>query len=163
MRAYSQVRDAPFYRRQAFEQGLRNVGYEVLRRYPERGRPGDVLLLWNRYAGNHEIAARFEREGGKVLVAENGYLGRGGTSPKFDVHPGGPKPWHYYALAEGYHNGMGRWPAGGPDRFHALEVPLKPWRTDGDHILICPNRSFGVGGQVMHPDWDRRVAARLAR
>lgn len=162
MQAFSQIREAPCYRRQAFELGLKRAGYEVLRKYPDRGRAGDVLLIWNRYGSNHEIAARFEREGGIVLVAENGYLGHRGSSPKFDVHPGGPKPWHYYALAKGFHNGRGWWPAGG-ERFSQLEVELKPWRTEGEHILVCPNRSFGVGEQVMHPDWSKRVAERLAK
>ena len=162
-RAWVVIREAPWYRRQAFTSGLKAAGYEVLLRGPDRGRPGDLFVIWNRYAGTHEIASRFEREGGTVLVAENGYIGAGGTAPKFDVHPGGPKPEHYYALAEGWHNGRGRWPSGGPERFAALGVELKPWRTEGEHILVCPNRSFGVGEAVMHPDWAERTAARLRK
>lgn len=98
-----------------------------------------------------------------MLVAENGYLGAGGTSPKFDVHPDGPKAHHYYALSWSWHNGRGQWPTGGPERFAALGVELKPWRQGGDYILVCPNRSFGVGEQVMHPDWADRVAFKLRK
>lgn len=163
MKAFSLLRREPWYRRQAFESGLKRAGYEVSMEPPARGRPGEVLLIWNRYGGNHAIAERFEREGGRVLVAENGYIGRGGTAPKFDVHPAGPLAEHYYALAEGFHNGRGRWPDGGPERLDALGVELKPWRERGEHILVCPNRSFGVGAQVMHPDWAARCAEQLRK
>lgn len=163
MRAFSLLRTDPWYRRQAFEAGLRQAGYEVQHRQPDRGRKGDVLVIWNRYGWTHDIASAFERDGGRVLVAENGYLGTGGTSPKFDVHPGGPKPGHYYALAESWHNGRGKWPAGGPERLNNLGVEIKPWRADGDHVLICPNRSFGVGDQVMQADWGERCAARVRK
>lgn len=159
-RAYILIRDAPWYRREAFGRGLMAAGYDM-RTGTAPARPGDALVIWNRYAGWHETAVRFEREGGTVICAENGYLGAGGTEPKFDVHPGGPKPGHYYALALGWHNGRGQWPAGGPERFAALQVELKPWRTAGRHILVCPNRSFGVGAQVMPADWGQRCAGRL--
>jgi hypothetical protein len=162
LKAFSQLRDQPWYRRQAFELGLKRMGFEVLRGAPLRASKGDVLLIWNRYGQYHEMALHFEKQGGTVLVAENGYLGADGTSPKFDVHPGGPKPHHYYALSIGWHNGRGRQAEGGPERFAALGVKVKPWRTDED-ILICPNRSFGVGEQVMHPDWAIRVAERLKK
>ncbi len=163
MKAYCLLRADPWYRRQAFKAGLQRAGFEVIVQPPDRGRAGDVMLIWNRYGGNHEVASRFEREGGLVMVAENGYLGKGGTSPKFDVHPVGPKPEHFYALSIGWHNGRGRWPTPSSERFPLLGIELAPWRTEGDHILICPNRSFGVGEQVMHPDWAQRVAERLSK
>lgn len=161
MRAYSMLRREPWYRREAFERGLARAGYQVVVGEPERVAPADILLIWNRYGRWHEAATRFERCGGTVLVAENGYLGKGGSSPKFDVHPGGPKAEHYYALGIGWHNGRGTWPTGGPERLHALGVELAPWRTAGEHILVCPNRSFGVGIQVMAEAWAERRAAQL--
>lgn len=163
LRAYCQIRAEPWYRREAFKSGLKRAGYEVLLQPPLDARKGDVLLIWNRYAGWHEMALRVERQGGRVLVAENGYVGAGGGTPKFQVHPGGPQPGHYYALAEGWHNGRGRWPAGDGQRWARLGVELRPWRESGEHILICPNRSFGVGEQVMHPDWADRAAERIKR
>lgn len=81
--------------------------------------------------------------------------------PKFRVHPKGPEPGDYYSLSEGWHNGRGRWPAGGAERFAALGVEMKPWRTEGSHVLVCPNRSFGVGKQVMPTDWASGCARRL--
>ena len=163
MRAFSLLRRDPWYRREAFELGLKRAGHEVLVRSPDRGRAGDVMLIWNRYGSVHELALRFESEGGRVLVAENGYIGAGGTSPKFDVHPKGPQAGSYYALSEAYHNGRGRWPSGGPERLNALGLNLAPWRAEGEHILVCPNRAFGVGEQVMHPDWAERCATRLRK
>jgi hypothetical protein len=157
------LRRDPWYRREAFERGLARAGFEVVQGEPASAAAGDVLLIWNRYRHWHEAASSFERGGGTVLVAENGYLGAGGSSPKFDVHPGGPRPEHYYALGIGWHNGRGRWAAGGPERLNALGVDLKPWRTSGDHILVCPNRSFGVGEQVMAVDWAARRAEQLRR
>jgi len=162
-RAYSLIRQAPHYRREAFASGLKAVGYEVIHDAPTHGAPGDLLLTWNRYGYQHEVATRFERGGGRVLVAENGYLGVGGTIPKFDVHPGGPKPEHYYSLAWGWNNGRGQWPNGGPERFAALGVKLKDWRRAGEHVLVCPNRSFGVGEQIMPVDWADTAAAQIRK
>ena len=163
MKAYCLVREQPWYRREAFTAGLKAAGHAVSLRQPERMDRDTVLVIWNRYGGNHELALEVERKGGTVLVAENGYLGAGGTSPKFDVHPAGPQPEHYYALARGYHNDDARSVAGVAARFPALGVAVKPWRTAGDHVLVCPNRAFGPPERAMHPDWATRCADRLSK
>ena len=157
MRVACLIREAPWYRRDAFIRGLTAARFVL-------GRPNDcrVLLIWNRYGGNHEMALAHERKGGVVWVAENGFLGAGGSSPKFDVHPGGPKAHHYYSLSADYHNGGGRW-LSGSERFERLGVALAPWRTSGDYFLVLPNRSFGVPGRIMPPDWAERKAESLAR
>ena len=111
MRAYCLIREQPWYRREAFTKGLKAAGY-TLDSSPPKGRPGDVLLQWNRYWGGHDQATRFEAEGGVVLVAENGYLNADGSSPKFAVHPHGPKPTDYYAIGLGFHNDHTRVMAG---------------------------------------------------
>lgn len=163
MRAYNCLRAAPWYRRQAFDEGLKRAGYEVFPGPPTSSARGDLLLVWNRYGNSHEQASRFERGGGTVLVCENGYLNGDGGSPKFAVHPRGPKPTDYYAIGMGFHNDAGRVPAGGPERWTALGVSLKPWRQDGGHILVCANRSFGVAERVMPQDWAVRTAERLKK
>lgn len=162
-KAYNLIRDQPWYRRAAFSDGLRAAGFDVVDRGLAAARPGDVLVIWNRYGSGHEVATRFEAAGGIVLVAENGYLGRGGTSPKFDVHPKGPRPEHYYAVAMGGHNGQGTWRDGGSERWATLAVEIKPWRSKGDHILVCPNRSFGYPGRIMPVDWAPRTAERIRK
>lgn len=161
MKAYSLIRPQPWYRREAFETGLKAAGYEVIQGTPVRPEPDDVLLIWNRYGDKHDIANRFEAAGAKVLVAENGYLGKGGSTPKFDVHPHGPGPDDYYALAVGGHNGSGRWPAGSAKRWDALEIELKPRCEDGEKILVCPSRVFGRPDMTMPFDWVKRVTAEL--
>lgn len=163
MKAYCLIRDQPWYRRSAFANGLRACGYDVATRAPDRTAPGDVLVIWNRYAGNHELASRVEHEGATVLVAENGYIDAGGASPKFQVHPAGPKPEHFYALSRGYHNDSTRLPAGDPARWASFGIELKPWRTGGEYILVCPNRSFGVPSRMMPPDWGEATAKRLRK
>ena len=165
MRAYCLIRPQPCYRREAFCTGLKAVGLDVLDRRPDRIDADTLIVIWNRYADMHELACRVERAGGRVIVAENGYIGSGGGTPKFQVHPGGPQPGHYYAIAEGHHNGAGTWPSGGAERWARLGVELRPWRgeNEGGHILVCPNRSFGVADHVMHPDWGERCAARLRK
>ena len=163
MKAYVLIREAPWYRREAFVSGLRAAGHEVQVKPPSRLDKQTVLVIWNRYAGNHELATQVERAGGTVLVAENGYLGAGGTSPKFDVHPVGPQPHHYYCIARGFHNDDARVVQGSALRFPLLGIALSPWRADGAHVLVCPNRAFGVPGRSMPPDWPERCADRLRR
>ena len=159
MKAYCLIRSQPWYRREAFTTGLRMAGLEVKTGQPDRIDRDTVVLMWNRYAENHQIAERVEQGGGTVLVAENGYVGRGGTTPKFDVH-GGVEQGHYYALAIGGHNGSGRWKQGGPERFEALGVDLKPWRTGGEYILVCPSRNFGRPDMLMPTFWaDQTIRA----
>lgn len=160
MKAYCLIREQPWYRRDAFMSGLKRAGLAPELRRPASVDRDTVLVIWNRYADNHELALQVERAGGRVWVAENGYVGIGGSNPKFDVHPHGPKPEHYYALAEGYHNGGGRIPTGDGSRWAALGVELKAWRASGEYVLVCPNRSFGVPARTMHPDWAEREAAR---
>lgn len=156
-RAFCLIRAEPHYRRDAFMSGLKAAGYDARTGAPTSVEAGDVVCMWNRYGDNHVLANRVEAAGGIVLVAENGYVGPGGDSP----HQTNPR--EIYALAIGGHNGSGTWRVGGPERWDALGVDLKPWRTDGEHILVCPNRSFGRPDMMMPLGWERDVAARLAR
>jgi len=151
MRAWCLIRDNPHYRRDAFVSGIAAAGYKL--------RPGDpsadsghddILVIWNRYAHWETMANAFEARGGRVIVAENGYLGDDGSGRQ------------HYALALGHHNGGGTWPAGGPERWAALGIPLKPWRETGSHILICPQRGIGPKNYSQHPDWPKDVARRLS-
>lgn len=163
MKAFNLLRSEPWYRAQAFSAGLKAAGFEVRTGVAGAARPGDLLLVWNRYWQTHDVALRFEREGGTVAVAENGYIGAGGTAPKFDVHPAGPKPHHYYALGLGFHNDDTRWRDGGPERWEALGLEVKPWRVTGEHVLVLPNRSFGVPGRMMPLDWAEKAAERIRK
>jgi hypothetical protein len=164
LKVFCLIRPQPWYRRDAFVSGLRVAGHDV-----RIGPPRDVdrdtaIVIWNRYADNHEIACRVEAAGGRVLVAENGYLGAGGVSPKFEAYERADPEHVYYAIARQWHNGGGSWDAqDGPDRFRRLGVRVKPWRTEGEHVLVCPNRSFGVPGRMMPLNWIEDVTRRLRR
>ena len=155
--AYNLTRREVHYRHDAFSAGLAAAGYQVREGAQPQGRPGDVLVVWNRYGHYHEAASRFEAGGGTVIVAENGYLAPGGGSP----HGLNPRTW--FALGRGAHNDSTAVPEGGPERWTALGVDLKPWRRDGRHVLVCPNRSFGTPGRIMPPDWGNDVCRRLAK
>lgn len=159
--AYLLIRAQPYYRRDAFAAGLRAAGCSVTMQAPARYDSDTLLVIWNRY-NHHDLACRVDAAGGTVLVAENGYLGKGGGTPKFDVHEGQSAD-HYYALAIGGHNGSGRWHCGGPERFAALGVELQPWRTDGEHVLICPSRNFGRPDMLMPSNWVEKTACALRR
>ena len=115
----------------------------------------DVLVIWNRYAESESVADAFERDGGTVIVAENGYLGLDRADRRI------------YALARHAHNGRGMWFPGGPERLAALNIDLAPMRdaqgNPGDYVLIAPNRSFGMKGGVMPFDWAERRAEQLQR
>jgi hypothetical protein len=168
MRVAVLLRKEPWYRRNAFVQGLKKSGHEILVGVPNQIGKSDALLIWNRYADNHGIACRYEKAGGVVLVAENGYLGKGGTSPKFDVHPDGPMPHHYYTIQPGFHNRSDvTWIPRDCDemeRLRQLSVALQPWRHgQGSYILVCPNRSFGIPGRMMPIDWVDRIAHALKK
>jgi hypothetical protein len=152
MHAYVAIRDQPCYRRDCFVRGLANLGYKIAPMHLiGKGQPGDVLVIWNRYGVLHETAARFEREGGRVLVAENGYIGLN------------RKDRRVYALAISGHNGQGRWHYGGPQRWARMGIQMRPWRTTGNHILVMPNRNFGCPGYIMPSNWSESVVDRLKR
>lgn len=156
-RAYIGVREQPYYRRDAFASGLRACGYDVRFGPPQTYDGETVYVSWNRYSPNHELCTRVEKAGGIAIIAENGYVGPGGVSP----HQ--MEPRQIYALAIGGHNGSGTWNVGGPERWNALSVDLKPWRAEGDHVLVCPNRPFGRPDLIMPVDWADKVVNRLRK
>lgn len=137
-RALNTLRASLHYRREAFEAGLRAAGFDVVAQLPDP-KPGDLLVIWNRYSGYHEQACQFEARGAKVLVTENGYLG---------------KTWRdgeWFSLALGHHAGAGRWHDGGPERWDDWNVELAPFRKHGAETVILAQRGIGEPG-VRSPD-----------
>jgi hypothetical protein len=157
--AYSLIRKQPQYRHDAFLAGLAAAGYETRQGAPWwPAGPGHVLVIWNRYGDIERIADRFEKEGGTVLVAENGYISTAGLSARDQAHAG-VNGGTFYAISRHAHNGRGCWPDGGPGRWEALGIALQPMRHAGDYVLICPNRSFGMAGGIMPHNWADLVAS----
>lgn len=150
-KAYVFVRHEPHYRREAFVGGLKKLGYDVQSNTLGRVQPGDVMLTWNRYWDRDQLAKQVERQGGLVIVAENGYLGHDAQGRQL------------YSLACHGHNGSGWWPEGGPERFDALRVDLRPWRAQGSFIYIRGQRGIGSPQMASPMDWHKNAARVLAK
>jgi hypothetical protein len=148
MRAQCMIRESLHYKRAAFVDGLFAAGFSVTS-IVNKPAPEDALLIWNRYGAYHEEARRFEAAGARVIVAENGYLGkrwRGGE---------------WFALALGHHCGAGHWIAGGPERWDDAGVELQPWRQTGDEVVIMGQRGIGEPGIATHPGWAESVRQKI--
>lgn len=154
--AYVMHRVKPEYRSDAFVAGAGVAGYRVVHsgEPPESMSREDLLVTWNlygRYAAAKEVA---DRAGAPTIVTENGYFGRDRNGVQ------------YYAMslarADGAgHNGSGRWPAGGPERWDRHGISLAPWRTRGDHVLVADQR--GIGSEMMRSPrgWSDGIRSRL--
>lgn len=143
------LRDLPHYRFHAFNTAFKHLGYKVTREPVLHPSPGMVLVVWNRQGRFENFARRYEQAGAAVIVVENGYLGH-----DVDGH-------HLFALALNHHNGAGRWLTGCGNRWHALGVPLAPWRVDGEHVIVLPQRGIGPCGVAMPRGWTECVTRRL--
>ena len=99
----------------------------------DRPKPGDLVVVWNRY-GNYETEAlRFEAAGAAVIVMENGYLGHREDEFRKLFSTNGEQ---LYAMALDHHNGAGRWYVGERGRWREQGIEVKPWRETGEHILV---------------------------
>lgn len=146
-RALLQLRDDYSAKYHAFARGLTAAGYRV---DPDLANPtpDDLLILWNRNKHHEPVARLFESRGARVLVVENGYLG---------------KQWldgGWYAISLSHHNGAGTWPDGGPARWDALGVKLGPWQ-EGGKILILGQRGIGEPGIASPPAWAENTRKRI--
>lgn len=139
-RALCLIREAVHYRREAFLAGLKAAEFEVVKSIP-KPRPGDVLVIWNRYGASAQDAVRFETVGATVLVAENASWGNGFLGER------------WYSLWRGRHNTAGTFPVGGPERWDALGVELAPWRPAGGEVIGLPQRGIGPVGTAMPRNW----------
>lgn len=119
------------YRSEVFAAGLRVAGYEPLSQVPSTIKPGDVLITWNRMGEGHSRARDFEAAGAKVLVVENGFLGKDFRDEQ------------WFAMARNHHNGVGMWHVGGPERWDSWGIELEPWRKPGGECVILAQRGIG--------------------
>lgn len=141
----------PTARGAAFSSGLEACGFRVIEEPVPQPSPQDVLVIWNRMQRSEAFARRYELHGARVIVAENGYLGR---------------EWRgrvWYALSLWHHNGMGQWPDGGPERWESWSVPLEPWREGGEEIVILAQRGIGHPSVAQPRGWPEQAAAKLRK
>jgi hypothetical protein len=146
MRAVCLIRKEPYYRREAFEQGLKRVGFTLVNDATPNG-PEDWLVVWNRKLHEAPKAAAWEARGGTVIVAENGYLQKTDKT--------------YYAIGVHGHNGAGWFPVGDEDRFDKLGFEIKDWRTHGSEFVVRGQRGIGLPPVASPRNWTRITAGRL--
>lgn len=128
-------------RRAAFVSGLEACGYTVDGVINPNPTKDEVLLVWNRSVDRERTILDYEKAGATVLVAENGFIGTDENQHRL------------YSLFLNHHNGAGRWHVGAEDRWSRLGIDLLPWREDGKHILLLPQRGIGERGVGMPPRW----------
>lgn len=152
MRAWLMIREHPALRRDAFAKGLTAAGYQLqVGTPPVRVEQCDLMVIWNGHFNRDEPQARaFQAAGGRLLVAENGY-----------ILPEGGEKWQHFAIAEGGHNGSGFTPWGGVARWERMGIELRPWRESGRHVVVCCQRGIGSRQMASPVDWERDVVAQL--
>lgn len=145
------IRPLPEFRIGSFIAGLEQCGYSV-KSEPSRDPSADeVIIVWNRSGESGVNARRYELAGAKVIVAENGYLGR--------EWRGG----YWYAIACDNHNGAGKWPDLGPSRWDGWNLDIKPWHTDGKEIVILAQRGIGCPSLRQPRLWHEQIAREIAK
>lgn len=145
MRALNLLRESPHYRRDAFNNGLQALGYQLCDDIQEP-LPGDVLLIWNRYGRFDTLAQRFEAVGAQVIVVENGYLGKNW------------KGGNWYSITRGHVWGVVQDRATPGSRWDRIGVECQPWvdRPDGIN-LILGQRGIGEVGYASPPEWAEQI------
>jgi len=109
---------------EAFEKSLRDAGHTVV----DGDMSADVAVIWSvlwngRMSANKTVWDTFRKSNRNVIVLEIGGIKRGTT---WKVGLNGVN-------RSGYFGPLGN----GSDRSVSLGLQIKPWRTDGEYILIC--------------------------
>jgi hypothetical protein len=116
-----------------FEQGLQKHGHQVQHHTGK----GDVAVIWSvlwfgRMRRNQEVFDTYRSQGKSVIVLEIGNLVR-------DKTPNGVDPNATWKVGINGINRNSYFNSSGNDssRAERLGLKLKPWKSGGDHILIC--------------------------
>lgn len=144
------IHQSSYYRRDTFAAGLKAHGYQIINNRNVMPTSDDVLLVWNRSPSINGIAKLYAKAKAKIIVAENGYIGCADGSKTI-------------ALARTHHNGAGQWHVGEEDRWSQLGQVIRPWRKDGEHILLLPQRGIGEPGIASPRNWEQSAIRRLRR
>ena len=143
------IKKDPVYRRHAFEAGVIKHGFKLVEN--QTLGDGDLFITWNLHGHNETIAKNTRAAGGKVIVAENGVIGKDANGIQF------------YSMARDAHH-AGRWHVGGQERWAALGIEVKPWASNPDgHVLICAQRGIGSKLMASPPRWHSETERILQR
>jgi len=135
----------------SFKIGLERCGFRVTDK-PFEPNDKDIFVTWNRFPNVESICQEFERVGGVVLVAENPW-----------IKAAGEKRGGMVALCAGHHNGAGWWPVDGLGRWDSFGIEILPWRSNGERVLVLPQRGYGELGIAMASTWPQNVVGRIAQ
>lgn len=138
--------EGPNYRKPVFDAGLERAGYMPV----DGGAPApeDIVVMWNRHPRHEPLAREYERAGARVVVVENGYLGKTWIGKK------------WFAISVGHHNGAGQWRDGGAARWDSWGVEMSPPRAPGGETVILGQRGIGEPGLASPVNWEHRAQAR---
>ena len=151
MRTIVKIRTQPHYRHEAFIKGLKKTGHSISSGFEGDPTENDLLIIWNRYGYNHQLATEYEKHGAKIIVVENGFYGKDDQDRQ------------YYSMARDVHTGSGKWYIVNISRFEDLNIKFKPWRDKGSYILVCPQRGIGPPNFSMPRTWPEDVSRRLSK
>jgi len=120
----------------AFRMGCRALGYAIV----DDSNDADIDVIWSvlfngRMAPNKTIWEKNRASGKPTIVLEVGGIKRNTT---WKVGLNGINRDAYFGPANNNSN-----------RVHELGLTLKPWRTDGDYILICGQHDKSLQWQGM--------------
>lgn len=131
---YGALNSKPVF--EAFEHSLRQAGHTVC----ESDMHSDVAVIWSvlwngRMLGNKPVWQYYKKTNRPVIVLEVGGIKRGTT-------------WKV-GLNGINRDGDYRPSGNNNDRARSLGLELKPWRTDGEYILICGQHDKSLQWQGM--------------
>ena len=109
---------------EAFAQGAKA---RIVPPYPLMSGNDDVFM-YGALRGLLPTYQAAKRKGRTILYADNGYFLPGKTEQS------------YFRITRNalQHDGVGPPPPGAMQRAKRLGIQLKPWRTSGSHIVVCP-------------------------
>lgn len=145
MTAYIHLRPDPHYRMDAFVEGCKRLGHDVvLGQPPAAMEPWDIGIIWNKTARSRKTVEACRAADAPLIVVENGYYGdEDGLQP--------------FAMALDGHCGSGRWFVGDQSRLDALEIDFHPQRDRIPNCLIANQRGIGAPRMASPHDFIDRV------
>lgn len=148
------VRERPEYPFAEIMSGIQACGDCAIKGYASQvGDANTAIITWHPYGRQGAAAHCHNRLGGRHIVIENGYVRNGADGQS-----------QYCVEFDGF-NGQG-WIPKHPDdttKWERLGAGLKPWRKNGNHILVCGQRGGDYSDYSMPMDWPEGVLERLGR
>ena len=149
----------------AMAEGITALGHTVqhrngqVYREGEENEPCDAGALFSLHGTGAGVLRDFKKNGIPLVVVDYGYVRRG-TPHEGRSHPGK----YYFSVGLNGLNGHADFknhlmPG---DRWEALGVPLKPWKTDGKYIILCGQKTHDAAiGNIVPRVWAQQVIKQI--